>query len=403
MNYTLTHKQNIAYKKALEWYKNEPNKRMFTIAGYAGTGKTTLVRTIIEGLGLCNSSIAFCAYTGMASGVLTRNGNPATTIHKLIYDTIPIKDPKTGKVDFIFKLKEELDNPVSLIIIDEIPMISNEMLEEINQFGIKIIGLGDPGQLGPVGKPLNEVLGKPDVFLDEIMRQSMDNPIIYISMLARENKSIPYGEYGGLVQVVQKNAMTEDMFLFSDQIIAGKNKTVQSLNNFYRSSIIKKDSPLPSVGEKLICLKNNWDLFINEGNIETFMVNGLIGTVVDDINTIKTKTKTFRFGFQPTYNNVESFKNILGDSLYFTDGIREEKMIYDNYDKYKGILRLRNPMEETEKINKFTYAYCVTVYKSQGSEFNNVLYIDEYLSKQTYQRQLYTAITRAKEKLIIVK
>src|SRR5699024_3653876 len=102
---------------------------------------------------------------------------------------------------------------------------------------VKIIALGDSGQLPPITGG-NFLLEKPDVFLDEILRQALDNPIIYLSMLAREGKRIDYGLYGDSVQVIQRNQLDEEMFILSDQIIAGKNKTVKSLNMFHRKNIL---------------------------------------------------------------------------------------------------------------------------------------------------------------------
>lgn len=395
---TLTEKQNKALKETINWYKYNNDQRIWTIAGVAGSGKSTLVKFIINELNLGNN-VAYCAFTGMAAGVLTKKGNPATTIHKLIYNTKPMKDKK-GKTYFVFELKEELDEHISLIIVDEVSMVSEKMLNELKSFGIKILAMGDKAQLPPPANSYCKLLDKPDIFLDEPLRQSLDNPIIYVANKARLRENIQYGTYGDSVQVVSKDHLSYEMFMFADQILAGRNNTVVGLNNFYRRNILKINTPIPQKGEKIICLKNNWEQEIIESEIQQFLVNGLLGRVESDL-IIKPRTKTFEFDFRPEYFEKEKFKKITGDLLYFTDGIRSDDEIFENEEKYMKELMFRKNMTET--IDKFTYGNVITVYKSQGNEFNNVFYVDEVLNRSLYYEHLYTAITRAKEKIIIAK
>ncbi|ALN97744.1 hypothetical protein Bp8pS_065 [Bacillus phage vB_BpuM-BpSp] len=150
---TPTDKQSKAIKDIIAWYTGnefngkDPN-RIFTLSGLAGSGKSSVVKLFIEELGLTNNEVAFAAYTGMAANVLLQKGNTgATTIHKLIYDTVPIKNEETGEIEkFIHQLKEELDRKeIKLIVIDEVSMVNESMLEQLKTFGVKIIAIGDPG------------------------------------------------------------------------------------------------------------------------------------------------------------------------------------------------------------------------------------------------------------------
>lgn len=181
----LTDKQNYAKNSCVYWYKNK-TKPTFTIAGVAGSGKSTIIEIIIEEMGLDKKNVRYCAYTGMASNVLIRKGNPATTIHKLIYDPIEVQDEKTKRKKIVFKLKETLDEDIRLIVVDEVSMVSQKMLDELLSFGIPILATGDPKQLPPIGSGMNKLLDNPDVFLDEPLRQALDNPIIYIANLLRQ-------------------------------------------------------------------------------------------------------------------------------------------------------------------------------------------------------------------------
>jgi len=398
---TLTDKQNNALKKAVDWYRYDNDQRIFTIAGVAGAGKSTLIRFIIEELNLANTQVAYCAYTGMAAGVLTKKGNPATTIHRLIYDIIPVED-ELGKMSFMFTLKKALEEGLKLIVVDEVSMVTEERLEEIGKFGIKIIATGDNAQLPPVAGKMNSLLENPDVFLDEPLRQALDNPIIYVANEVRQGRRVQYGTYGDRVQVINKDSLTREMFLLADQILACRNNTVNGLNTFYRTNILNVRSRMPEIGEKVICLKNNWTLAEVENDVPQFLVNGLIGRVMDTPKMYQ-KSKTFDFDFKPEYFDKEMFEQVRADMLYFTDGIRNDNEIYDSYDEYSRVLFFRKKLEKNAQIqiNKFNYAYAITVYKSQGNEFDNVLYVDEFIRKDLYYKQFYTAATRAKERLII--
>lgn len=400
-NFTLTNKQELALQLARDWWEHERFSRPFTIGGIAGSGKSTIISYMIESFNLYKDDVAFVAYTGMAASVLTRKGNPATTIHKLIYD--PIVDEENNKISFI--LKEKLNKNLKLIVIDEISMVSDEMLNEIKSFGIPILASGDPCQLPPVMSNMNNLLQHPDVFLDEPLRQSLDNPIIYIANKARKGEYISYGNYGDNVLVIPKNEITLSMYKDADQIIACKNNTVDGLNRFYRKYIKEiKHTPFPTNGEKLLCLKNNWDLLITENGIEQFLTNGLIGNC-SEIKDYDKNLETFRMCFKPNYFEKRDFFNILIDGLYFSLGIKNDDFLYKNIDKYGKIISKRQDYQDVklEKINKFTFGYAITCHKSQGSEYNNVLFISEIFNRNLYTSSLYTGITRAKEKLILVK
>ena len=399
---TLTNNQNKIKNEAVKWYKSGMSrlKPIFVIAGVAGSGKSTLLKFIIDELNLQPDNIAFTAYTGMAANVLIRKGHKATTIHKLIYDVVKVKNEKTGILETKFKLKERLPENIKLIVVDEVSMVSEKMMNELMSFGLPILALGDPFQLPPIMNNMCKALDTPDGMLNEPLRQALDNPIIWFSNQLRHKIMPAYGQHGDTVHMYHRNSFPEELLINADQILAGKNDTVKSLNTYYRTYILGKKSIYPTNGEKLICLKNNWDLFISENNIENFLVNGLMGYI--DNTKLKPKTKTFSVDFMPTYFDKTSFKEILGDALLFNDsGCKDDKYIQNNYPE---VYLMRKPyMLSQTKINKFDFGYTITVYKSQGSEFNNVLYYDEMLRRDLYYQHFYTAVTRAKETLNIIK
>jgi exodeoxyribonuclease-5 len=122
-----------------------------------------------------------------------------------------------------------------------------------------------------------------------------------------------------------------------------------------------------------------------------------------NINKSNSKLETYNIDFRPEFFNEKKFVNIDIDKLYFDLNCINDNVIYDNYDKYSKILRYRKKCQKLYGvINKFTYGYCITCYKSQGSEFDNVVFIQENLGRDIYWNHLYTGITRAKEKLVLI-
>ena len=276
---TLTREQERGLKLAKEWWTHERYERPFVIAGIAGSGKTYTSTKIFEYLGIEEDRIGFMAYTGMAASVLVRKGIKATTIHKVIYDTF--MDSSTGK--FVFELKEKLDRDLKLLVIDEVSMVPGEMLAAIQEFGIPVLVLGDHAQLKPVfSTNTNNLLDHPDIFLDQPMRQSLDNPILQLADDIRNGRPINYGRFGDNVNIIKSSDIDLNIYKDVDQVLMSYNKTVDNFNQFYRQQVLGIDTnenKLPTVGEKIICLKNNWHKEIKEDGVTQSLTNGLIGTL----------------------------------------------------------------------------------------------------------------------------
>ena len=281
----LTADQIAADKLIKDWFLHS-TKQIFVLAGYAGTGKTTLLKhTVCETLGLIpDESTAFVTPTGKAATVLIRSGIPATTLHRLIYQSITqeqeieVNGKKVKIEKLIFKRRESIDKSIKLIVLDEASMVSDSVLFDLMEFGVKMLLCGDNAQLPPV-EGLNTYLQQPDYTLTAIVRQQLDNPIIRLSQMAREGKYIPYGKYGDSVAVNSKRLFVgerrKNYFLKADQIICGTNKTRTSINAEIRS--FKRLGQLPATDDKLICVLNNWEQYIDR-DYRFNLVNGIIGT-----------------------------------------------------------------------------------------------------------------------------
>ena len=158
MGIILTDEQESCAKKGVKWFR-QGQKQTFEISGPAGTGKTTIIKYIIELLGLNMYEVLFVAYVGKAALQLTRSGVNGKTIHSAIYDFeletktdmdgLPLmKDGKPIKVPK-FSLKPTLGPHIKLIVVDEGSMVSQSIAMDLESFGIPIIVLGDLQQLPP--------------------------------------------------------------------------------------------------------------------------------------------------------------------------------------------------------------------------------------------------------------
>lgn len=400
----LTNDQIAADKMIKNWFFKS-SAQVFVLSGYAGTGKTTLLKnTVVDTLGLIpDVSAAFVTPTGKAATVLIRAGIPATTLHRLIYQSIPVEEEieLNGKKIVVeklnFKRRESIDKKIELIVLDEASMVSDETIADLAGFGVKLLLCGDGAQLPPI-EGMNSNLLHPDYTLTTVVRQEENNPIIKLSGLAREGKYIPYGRYGGNAAVISKRLFTGERrkltLLAADQIVCGINKTRAQINDEVRA--YKGLGALPQSGDKLICTQNNWEVFIDDE--ERFnLVNGQIGTAYDTFYDTEKSIGFMRF--KPDFSD-----GFCPDALPFDAGI----FVVGNY-WYKRGEYFEKTDEEGNAVgaftlNRFEYGYCISCHKAQGSEFGSVVVFDEsYAFKEDKARWLYTAITRAKEKLVIVR
>lgn len=386
----LTAKQEEGLKIAVKRYKD--HEPWTCIAGYAGTGKSTLVKFIVQALNLDENAVCYIAYTGKAAKVLRDKGCAnAMTAHRLLYQSFPRADGT-----FYHKIKRPLDHPYDLIVVDEISMLPKEIWDLLLSHNIHVICLGDPFQLPPIGED-NGVLYNPHVFLDEIMRQAQESEIIRLTMDIREGKSLPLFK-GNEVQIFDQKDMVDGMFTWADQIIVAKNETRRNINSRVRNMIFNATSEEPVEGDKIICLRNSWETVTEAGDV---LVNGTIGTMHNicyfQYHPFLKPKLTANFISDDCEEDAKSspidmyFRNLNIDYKLLTTG--EPTVTEKNF---------RHFPKEFRPLN-FDYGYCITCHKAQGSEYGKVLVVEEYLRGNDHARWLYTAATRAKDKLVIVR
>ena len=412
---TLTADQSEAASLIEEWYFHL-NTQIFVLCGYAGTGKTFLVDYIVRKMGLVpGESAVFVTPTGKAASVLIRGGTPASTIHSLIYtreeDVEINEDGEIISEQFLrFVLKSGLPKEIKLIVVDETSMVSDDLLRDLLSFGIKCLFCGDPAQLPPV-YGTNSLMKMPVITLKEIVRQERDNPIVRMSEAVRAGKFLSYGRYGENAAVIPKSALTaeqrQELFLKADQIIVGTNRTRSLINREIRTYMgISAENALPIEGEKLICTLNDWSKPLDEeGNFH--LVNGIIGNCFD---VREGEDGLGLLDFQADFldsavGNLPFDAGIFYEGRYFHNYGAKACLLADGrlvHENNFGALRSTKVRRE-DTIARFEFAYAVTCHKSQGSEYDTVVVLDESRLFSDGREWLYTAITRAKKNLVIIR
>lgn len=394
MSIILTKKQEEGLKIAIRRYLDK--EKYTVISGYAGTGKSTLVKFITSSLPGIDPDIdvVYVTFTGKAAQVLMSKGNQnAMTLHRLLYESIP-------RPDGTFLRKKRLQIEFKVVVVDEVSMAPKDMMEQLFAYhGIYVICLGDPFQLPPINKDAdNHLLDEPHIFLDEVMRQAKESEIIRLTMDIREGKDIKNFD-GHDVKIYDQHQLNTGMLLWADQIISGTNKTRVEMNNNIRDLLNRGVNP--EDGDKVICLRNYWDDFADNGD---YLVNGTIGFLNNTYSS---------FNIIPPFFGGKTIDVIYSEFIsecgahYGTIQMDKKEILtgercLDN----KTIYRLMRSKKYSHLVPyEFTYGYCITCHKSQGSEWDKVLVIEEGFpfDKEEHARWLYTAATRSINKLVIVR
>ena len=394
----LTKKQEEGLRLAIARYKNK--EKYTVIAGFAGSGKSTLIKFIVEALknedDITDEDIVYTCFTGKACNVLIKKGlQNSFTLHKLLYESKPLANGQYLRLP-----KDYID--AKIVVVDEVSMAPKELIDALFTYDVYVICCGDPGQLPPISKnDDNHLLDHPHVFLDEIMRQAQESEIIRLTMDIRNGKSIPNSYDGKEVKIFPKKELNSGMLLWADQILTATNNTRININNTVRKLLNKPENP--ANGDKVICLRNYWD-DVND-NFDA-LVNGTIGTLknvrervqyipkkydVSGIHKFNVIDAKFVDEFNSTYDTFNMDKQLFINGKNSLDWNTSYKLMKN---KYRYII----PYE-------FTYGYAITCWKAQGSEWEKVLVIEENFpfDKEEHKKFLYTAITRASDKVVLIR
>jgi exodeoxyribonuclease-5 len=369
---TFSPQQDAALLAVSRWLKDAAKGKapqVFRLFGYAGTGKTTLARHIAEHV---DGEVLFAAFTGKAAMMLRARGcNDAATIHSLIYRSQTEED--TGEPTFSINRSSEVKK-ASLVVIDECSMVDAELGHDLLSFGTPVLVLGDPAQLPPVKGGGFFTEHEPDVMLTEVHRQARDNPIVRMSMDIRAGERLSLGAYGES-RVMRRGEMSKDdmanLVLAADQVLVGRNKTRRDFNARMRQLMGRKD-PMPVAGDRVVCLRNN-------------KTKGLLNGATFTVKAVgKAKTGLVTMRLDPDDVSALNVKVSVLPEFFLG---QEETL----------------PWQARKLSDELDYGFALTVHKAQGSQWDRVVLFDEsFAFREHRERWLYTAVTRAAERVTVV-
>tara|TARA_R110001632_G_scaffold104139_3_gene213035 strand:- start:238 stop:1671 length:1434 start_codon:yes stop_codon:yes gene_type:complete len=450
--HTPTNKQDILLQQLSHYLFDKDFNRVFLLKGFAGTGKTTIIGSLVKNLWKAQFSSVLMAPTGRAAKVISNYSNrEAFTIHRKIY--FPKKE-KGGGVSFTLQPNKHRR---CLFIVDEASMISDRtsdsklfengsLLDDMMQFvysghHCKLLLIGDDAQLPPVKLEVSPALDikvlsmqynkeVDHILLDEVMRQAADSGILSNATTIREFLSDGFYEdfkfnihgHSDIIRLIDGHEIMDAINDSYDQvgkeetvIIVRSNKRANLYNQQIRQRILYQEEEI-SAGDHLMVVKNNY-FWLDAKSDAGFIANGDIVRILE-IYAIK-ELYGFRFAEVKVemvdYPNMKAFDTVVmldvltmeTPSLSFEDGdklYKEVQLDYaDEKSNYKRFLKIKGNKFFNALQVKFSYA--ITCHKSQGGQWDNIFIEQPYLPEgmnKDYLRWLYTAVTRAKNKLYLI-
>lgn len=442
--------QNELLRKLADFVLNGSKSDLFLMKGYAGTGKTTIVSTVVNNLGSVNLKAVLLAPTGRAAKVMgSYSKKPAFTIHKKIY--FPKNDPNSG-MSFVLQQNKHRN---TVFIVDEASMIpdrnpdarlfnNRSLLADLISYvysGIncKLILVGDVAQLPPVKLDLSPALDKSlleiefdkevkSIELDEVMRQHEDSGILYNATGIRESlfknllnqfkfdldfKDVVRLTDGYDIQDAIYNAYYEG--LNNTVFIVRSNKRANLYNQQIRINILGYENEITS-GDFVMIVKNNY-FWLQDAPKVGFIANGDICEVLEifsfkelyGFRFAEVKLRLVDYEDEPPFETVLLLDTLHSEapSLSYEDSNRLYHAVGEDYaeerSKYKRLLAIKSNKYFNALQVKFSYA--LTCHKTQGGQWDNVFIEQPYMPDGediSYLRWLYTAVTRAQKKLFLI-
>ena len=450
--FTPTTKQDIVLLQLSEFIFSTNSNGLYVLKGFAGTGKTTIIGALVNNLWKARKKAVLLAPTGRAAKVINNySGKEAFTIHKKIYTA---RQDKSGKISFIISPNKHRD---TLFIVDESSMISDvpsqaklfgsgSLLDDLMQYvysghKCKLLLIGDTAQLPPVKLDLSPALDEQQLGLnynkevqkmelDEVVRQGQDSGILMNATQLREAISESFFDsfkfdLNGFSDIVRLIDGHEIMDAINDaysnlgheetSIIVRSNKRANLYNQQIRNRIMFRESEL-AAGDFLMIVKNNY-FWLKPSSEASFIANGDIIEVLEifkfeelyGFRFASVKVRMVDYPRMRPFETVLMLDTIMAEtpSLTYEDSNKlYQEVLKDHEDEtsnYKKFLKVKKSKYLNALQVKFSYA--ITCHKSQGGQWHTVFVEQPYLPNgidRDYLRWLYTAVTRAKEKLYLI-
>ncbi|HLN22100.1 MAG TPA: AAA family ATPase [Bacteroidales bacterium] len=445
-----TDDQSAAFRKLADYIAKSSNDVIFLMTGYAGTGKTSVISSLVKTLGLLRMKSVLLAPTGRAAKVLSSYaGTQAFTIHKKIYRQ---KSSKDGQGSFSLNRNITRD---TYFIVDEASMISNEaadtsffgsgrLLDDLVEFvysGIdcRLILVGDTAQLPPVGSSLSPALdikaislygfGVESCELRQVLRQSESSGVLMNATVIRkqvadnilEKPSILRSGFNDIIRISGEDLIDELSSSYDSCgqegtiIVVSSNKQANRYNQGIRNRVFFREEEI-SIGDMLMVVKNNYSILAEDEEGTGFIANGDIA----EVRRIRRIEERYGFRFAlmslwfPDYN-LEIETKVMLDVLHLdSPSLPQDKSkaffeaVLQDYIHIKTRKKQYNAVREDPYFNalQVKFSYAVTCHKAQGGQWERV-FIDQGMFNHKeisidYLRWFYTALTRSSGKVYLV-
>lgn len=436
----LSFKPNSDQEYALDllnkFIKSDENN-CFVLNGSAGTGKTTLTKSLTDFLSLSGKLFYLCAPTGRASKIISdKTEKTAQTIHHLIYKINEIRDIDGNIIKIEFSRRVNISKDITVFIIDESSMISdtkpdadelfiskNSLLSDLIHYVFegnknnKLIFIGDSYQLPPVNSDLSAALNAAylrkkynlkiaEAQLNEVIRQSKESYILEdannlkLSIDGKLNRlSNRYLGLRNIDKFLSRYAADFKQTPNQQILLAWRNISINDINKELRKLLYGKNCNYLVKGERLVMSQNYYSkIHIPNGTFlevdEIINAEILYGIKFMDARLMNADTNKL-------YDGIFKIQvDHLLDSVPNYDFEREKLLWAERYKVNRILQETKNKTSDAYlSALKVRYGYAITVHKSQGGEWPNVfLYPEKPFGSQQY-RWLYTAITRASENI----
>ncbi len=447
-DYNPTLKQSVFFEKFAEFLFEHQHK-IFLLKGYAGTGKTSLLQTIVQVLPQFNWSIVLMAPTGRAAKVMSQyTGYEASTIHRKIY----FSKQNEGKMVFTMQ-KNKHQN--TLFVIDESSMLGrqsqneflgNSLLDDLMQYvwsgkNCKLMLVGDTAQLPPIGQEDSDALNfdylsqqclidTMQIELDEVMRQALNSGILMNATTLRELTSNGWTQdfvfnlnpYKDIVRLQYADEIIEAITQAYQNdgaedtcVIVRSNKRANLYNQSIRNRILFRDHEIES-GDLLMVVKNNY-FWLQDQKNQMFIANGDVVEVMRILSYENLYDMRFARALVRLvdYELIEPFETVLlldtlsseSPSLSYEQSQQFYKTVLKDYEDERAFYKKIKKLKENIYFNalQIKFSYAVTCHKSQGGQWQTLFveqpYLPDGFAAEDY-KWLYTAITRAQKKVYLI-
>ena len=416
--------QRQVYESMIDWVQT-PASRLLTVGGVAGSGKSTLLGLFANEMS--HLLVAYVSFTGRASSILGRKLNAGGisttaractdeerkldgywghmfyspsdpeasrpfcgTIHRLLYR--PFIDSVTEEL-LGWEKRDELDRNYDIVVIDEASMCSFQIVEDIQKHGVRILAVGDHGQLPPVMSE-GSLVSRPMLRLEKIHRQAEGSPIIQLSRVMREEGRLAreladgdrlrFGSTRDLTHPSLAAMLTKEKL--DAAVLCWRNATRVHVNRTVRGHLGYAGKP-PQVGEPLVALKNHPPIF-----------NGFRGLVTEEA------TSPFKDEWWLMKTKIE----FPDDGLPATD----EEVCREQFHRPRPFASVDELEKAGIKVHSmgaaghlYDFSYAMTIHKMQGSSVKHAVVVVDWrqdYSNENTRRLAYTAITRGSERVTIL-